>query len=71
MKRVVIDLVISLVKKNIKVESNMRDKIKIVPMTHQQIRAEFKKMDDKADRLKTCGLSFDNMMDNIKSSTKK
>ena len=35
---------------------------KTIPMTHKQIRAEFKKMDDKALRLKPCGLSFDEMM---------
>jgi hypothetical protein len=46
----------------------MRDKIRIIPMTHKQIRAEFKKMDDKAARLKGCGLSFNEMMDDIKSS---
>ena len=43
----------------------MRDNIKIVPMTHKQIRAEFKKMDAKALRLKSCGLSFSEMMKEI------
>jgi len=40
----------------------MRDKIKVIPMTHKQIRAEFRKMDAKAERLKPCGLSFSEMM---------
>lgn len=43
----------------------MRDNIKKVPMTHKQIRAEFKKMDKKALRLKPCGLSFNKMMKEI------
>ena len=43
-------------------EITMRDKIKIIPMTHKEIRAEFRKMDDKAKRLKPCGLSFTEMM---------
>ena len=41
----------------------MRDNIKLVtPMTHKQIRAEFKKMDNRNLRLKSCGLSFNEMM---------
>jgi len=43
----------------------MRDNIKIVHMTHKQIRAVFKKMDEKALRLKPCGLSFNEMMKEI------
>ena len=43
----------------------MRDKIKAMPMTHKQIRAEFRKMDAKAERLKPCGLSFNKMMNEL------
>ena len=35
---------------------------KIIPITHAQIRAEFKKLDIKYERLTPCGLSFKQLL---------
>ena len=45
----------------------MRDKIYlqsrvVTPMTHAQIIAEFKKMDNASNSLVACGLSFNQLM---------
>ncbi len=40
----------------------MNPNAKIIPMTRTQIRAEFKKIDIKYDRLKPCGLSFKQLL---------
>jgi hypothetical protein len=49
----------------------MRDDNKVIPMTHKQIRAEFKKMDAKNNKKVGCGLSFSALMEDINSSAKK
>jgi len=40
----------------------MNPNARIIPMTHAKIRAEFKKLDARHERLKPCGLSFKQLL---------
>lgn len=46
----------------------MKPNAKIIPMTHAQIRAEFKKLDNTYHMLTPCGLSFNQLMSKLKGN---
>ena len=45
----------------------MRSNTKVIPMTRQQIRAEIKKIDDNALRLKPSNMSFNEVMKDLQN----